>query len=72
MNAAVEGFVRAAAIEVGRGVRVNAVSPGWVAETLSAMGRDPSPGLPAAQVAERYLRLIDSDANGTVLVAAKG
>ena len=71
VNAAVEGFVRSAAIEIGRGVRVNAVSPGWVTETMVAMGIDPSPGLPGAEVAERFVQLIESAANGTVLVAAK-
>lgn len=72
VNAAVEGFVRSAAIEIGRGVRVNAVSPGWIADTMVAMGMDPSPGLPAADVAGRFVQLIESDANGTVLIAAKG
>ena len=72
VNAAVEGFVRAAAIEIGRGVRVNAVSPGWIAETMVAMGMDPLPGLPAADVAKRFVQLIESDANGSILVAARG
>jgi len=72
VNAAVEGFVRAAAIEIGRGVRVNAVSPGWVAETMQRMGMDPSPGIPAAEVAERFVRLIESEINGCVIIAAKG
>ena len=71
VNAAVEGFVRSAALEIGRGVRVNAVSPGWITETLVAMGMDPSPGLPAAAVAARFVRLIESDENGVVLVAAQ-
>jgi NAD(P)-dependent dehydrogenase (short-subunit alcohol dehydrogenase family) len=38
-NAAVEAFGRAAALELPRGLRINVVSPGWVAETLAAMGR---------------------------------
>lgn len=37
VNGAVEAFVRAAGVEP-LSVRVNAVSPGWVAETLQAMG----------------------------------
>ena len=72
VNAAVESFVRSAAIEIGRGVRVNAVSPGWIAETMVSMGMDPSQGLPAADVAERFVQLIESDANGTVVLAGKG
>lgn len=72
VNCAVEGFVRAAAIEVGRGVRVNAVSPGWVTETLESLGMDPSMGLPAAEVAAEYVALLDSTANGSVVLAVKG
>ena len=72
VNAAVEGFVRSAALEIGRGVRVNAVSPGWITETLVAMGMDPAPGLSAADVAARFVHLIESDVSGAVLVAAQG
>jgi len=42
VNAGVEAFARAAALEMPRGTRINVVSPPWVAETLQAMGRDPS------------------------------
>jgi NAD(P)-dependent dehydrogenase (short-subunit alcohol dehydrogenase family) len=71
VNAAVEGFVRAAAVELGPRVRINAVSPGWVTETLQAMGMDQSPGLPAAAVAEQYVRQLENGQSGSVLVAAK-
>jgi len=71
VNAAVEGFVRATAVELGLRVRINAVSPGWVTETLQAMGMDPSPGLPAAAVAELYVRQLENGQSGSVLVAAK-
>ena len=37
VNAGLEGFVRAAALEMPRGVRINVVSPPWVRETLQAM-----------------------------------
>lgn len=71
VNAAVEGFVRAAAVEIERGVRVNAVSPGWVSETMDAIGMDSSSGLPAAEVAKYYINLLESTATGTVETAAK-
>ena len=55
VNAGLEGFVRAAALEMPRGIRVNVVSPPWVSETLQAMGRTPSGGMPAADVARAYV-----------------
>ena len=66
-NAGLEGFVRAAALELPRGIRINAVSPGWIAETLSAMGRDPAQGVPASRVAQAYVRSIEGRDSGTVI-----
>jgi hypothetical protein len=43
VNGALESFVRAAALELPE-LRVNAVSPGWVKETMVKMGVDPKPG----------------------------
>jgi len=71
VNAAVEGFARAAAVELGARVRVNVVSPGWITETLRALGMDESIGLSAAQAAQAYVRQIESGASGSVLVAAR-
>ncbi len=71
VNAAVDGFVRSAALEIGRGVRVNAVSPGWVAETMEAMGMDSSTGMPAADVARLFVGLLEGDANGQTVPAVK-
>ncbi|HYR29023.1 MAG TPA: short chain dehydrogenase [Thermoanaerobaculia bacterium] len=68
VNAGLEGFVRAAALEAPRGVRVNVVSPPWVTETLAAMGAtDTSHGLPAATVAEAYVRSVTGNETGQVL-----
>lgn len=69
VNAGVEGFVRAAALELPREIRVNAVSPPWVAETLEAMGEDPGEGLPAATVAEAYLQSLEGDMTGETIDA---
>jgi len=67
VNAALEGFVRAAALEAPRGVRVNAVSPPWVSETLEKLGMDPAPGLPAAIVARAYLESVTGTQTGAVI-----
>jgi NAD(P)-dependent dehydrogenase (short-subunit alcohol dehydrogenase family) len=71
VNSAVDAFVRAAAAEPSISVRVNAVSPGWVAETLQAMGRNPSDGIPAAEVAKITVRQFREGATGSVVPAAK-
>lgn len=69
VNAGVEGFVRAAALELPRGIRINAVSPPWVSETLVSMGKDPSGGMPAEQVAAAYAEAVRSQRTGQVLQA---
>ena len=68
VNAGLEGFVRSAGLEL-TALRVNAVSPGWVAETLTAMGKDPSAGIPAAQVAQAYVRAMSTVAGGEIVPA---
>jgi NAD(P)-dependent dehydrogenase (short-subunit alcohol dehydrogenase family) len=70
VNAGLEGFVRAAALELPRGVRINAVAPGWVRETLIAMKMDPSPGAPAAVVAQTYVQAVEGHTTGQVLDTA--
>lgn len=72
VNAAVEAFVRAAAAEPSISVRVSAVSPGWVAETLQAMGRDPAGGIPAADVAQVFVRQLRDGPSGSVAPSARG
>ena len=69
VNAAVEAFARAAALEMPRRVRVNVVSPPWVSETLSAMGQDPAHGMPAEQVARAYAAAVEGRQNGETLDA---
>ena len=67
VNAGLEGFVRAAAIDLPRGLRVNVVSPPWVTETLIARGMDPSIGLPADRVAQAYLAGVEGTMTGQVI-----
>lgn len=67
VNAGLEGFVRGAAAEAPRGVRVNAVSPPWVTETLVALKMDPSLGLPAKTVARAYVAAVTGRSNGETL-----
>jgi NAD(P)-dependent dehydrogenase (short-subunit alcohol dehydrogenase family) len=67
VNAGLEGFVRAAALEMQRGQRVNVVSPGWVAETLQAMGRKSEGALPAREVARAYKESLEGRQSGVVL-----
>jgi NAD(P)-dependent dehydrogenase (short-subunit alcohol dehydrogenase family) len=71
VNAGVEGFVRAAALELQGKLRVNVVSPGWVSETLVSMGKDGSQGIAAAEVAKVYRRAVDETMTGQTLAAAK-
>ncbi|MBK8508270.1 MAG: short chain dehydrogenase [Candidatus Competibacteraceae bacterium] len=72
VNAGLEGFVRAAALEAPRGIRVNAVSPPWVTETLQALRMDPQHGRPAAEVARLYVESVEGDRTGAVLELPAG
>ncbi|RQS63635.1 short chain dehydrogenase [Burkholderia sp. Bp8963] len=72
VNAGVEAFARAAALELKGRLRVNVVSPGWVAETLQAMGRDPSGGVHAAVVAQAFRKCVVEDITGQVVSATHG
>ncbi len=67
VNAALEGFVRAAALELRDHVRVNAVSPVFVKETMIKRGMDPSSGMPAADTARAYKASVEGKETGQVL-----
>jgi NAD(P)-dependent dehydrogenase (short-subunit alcohol dehydrogenase family) len=67
VNAGLEGFVRAAALEAPRGIRVNVVSPPWVRETLEMLGMDAASGVPAEQVAPAYRESVESRRTGEVI-----
>ena len=67
VNAGLEGFARTAALEAPRGIRINVVSPPWVTETLQALGMPLQGGLPAATVAQAYVRGVEGTATGQVI-----
>jgi NAD(P)-dependent dehydrogenase (short-subunit alcohol dehydrogenase family) len=68
VNAGVEGFVHGAAIELSRGLRINAVSPTLLTESLAAYGAL-FPGVEtvsAARVALAYVRSVEGPLTGRV------
>jgi NAD(P)-dependent dehydrogenase (short-subunit alcohol dehydrogenase family) len=67
VNAGLEGFVRAAALELPRGIRLNAVSPPWVTETLQMLHMDASIGLPASEVARAYIASVEGSMTGRII-----
>jgi NAD(P)-dependent dehydrogenase (short-subunit alcohol dehydrogenase family) len=69
VNSALEGFGRAAALEMPRGIRINMVSPNWVVDTLKAFNMDPSIGTAADVVAQAYVRALEGTMTGEVIEA---
>jgi NAD(P)-dependent dehydrogenase (short-subunit alcohol dehydrogenase family) len=67
VNAGLEGFVRAAALEMPRKLRINAVSPPWVKETMVKLGMDPTAGLAVREVAKAYLAAVEGVQHGQIL-----
>ncbi|HMK55331.1 MAG TPA: short chain dehydrogenase [Dissulfurispiraceae bacterium] len=71
VNSALEGFGRAAALEMPRGIRINIVSPNWVIDTLKAFNMDPSIGTPVEAVARTYIEALEGSMSGEVIDAIK-
>ncbi len=69
VNAGLEGFGRAAALEAPRGIRINVGSPNWVIDTRKAFNMDPSTGTPVEVVAAAYVKALEGAMNGEVLEA---
>ncbi len=68
VNGALDAFVRAAAIELPRGLRINAVSPGVILESMPAYGaffRGHEP-VPAARAALAYAKSVEGALTGRV------
>ena len=68
-GAAVEAFARAAALDLEGRWRVNAVSPGWVAESRLKAGLDPMPGIWADDLAQYYVGSVTGEASGVTVEA---
>jgi NAD(P)-dependent dehydrogenase (short-subunit alcohol dehydrogenase family) len=68
VNAAIEGFVRGASVNMPRGIRINAVSPGIVAETKDKYAPlfDGFEPVPARRVAVAYIRSVEGAQTGQV------
>lgn len=68
VNGALEAFVRAAAIEMPRGIRINSVSPTVLLESMESIGSyfrgyEPAPG---ARVALAYAKSVEGAQTGQV------
>lgn len=64
VNAGLEGFARALALELTEGRRIVVIHPPWVAETAAKIGMDPAPWPDAAKTAETYLKAVEGTKNG--------
>ena len=71
VGAAVEAFVKGAAIDLEGRYRVNVVSPGWVAESRVQIGLAPMPGIWARDLAEYYIDLVGGLQTGQIVQAEK-
>ncbi len=67
VNAGLEGFVRAAALDLPPGLRINIVSPIFVTETALNMGMDVAGSMSAAQTAKAYEASLQGEMTGQVL-----
>lgn len=68
VNAAIDGFVRGAAIELPRGLRINVVSPNVLQESMAAFGPyfRGFEAVPASRVALAYSRSVEGAQTGQV------
>lgn len=67
VGGALESYVKAAALELEGRYRVNAVSPGWVKETMQGLGMDSSTGIAAAELAGSYVDVVEGSQTGVIV-----
>lgn len=65
VNGGIEGFVRGAALDLPRGIRIHAVSPPFIKETAEKMGMEG--GLPATENAKTYMALLTGEESDRVV-----
>ena len=66
-NGALNSFVKAASLELGDKLRINAISPVFVKETMEMMGMDNSDGMSAADTSKAYLAALEGSMSGEVI-----
>lgn len=71
VNAALDSFAKAAALELAGECRVNTVSPRFLKETLEQMGMDTADGVSAADTAKAYRHAILSEETGQAFDTAE-
>lgn len=71
VNGSLKGFVKAAATEMPRGLRVNDVSPTPVKETLEKSGRESAGAITARDVARAYVVAIEGMLQGQTIVPTR-
>ncbi|GGP58349.1 short chain dehydrogenase [Shewanella algicola] len=67
VNAGLDSFAKAAALEFGNALRTNTVSPHFVKETMELMGMDSTDGVSAADTAKAYRVAIETNVSGAAL-----
>lgn len=67
VNAALEGFVRAAALDRIKGIRINAVSPIFVTDTAKRMGMGSAGTMSTIETAKAYRACVEGEMNGQVI-----
>jgi NAD(P)-dependent dehydrogenase (short-subunit alcohol dehydrogenase family) len=71
VNAAIEGFVRAAALDLPNGIRINAVSPILINITAKKMGMDTAGTMSPPEAAKAYKASVEGDMTGQILDGRK-
>lgn len=66
-NGALNSFVKAASLDLGNTLRINAVSPIFVKETMEMMGMDSSDGMSATDTAKAYQSALEGSMTGEVI-----